>query len=284
MPCWRSGRPAPTAPCRRPPDRCAATAATFTGWGRAATDPEGTTASRRVEPAATTAGFGAVLRGDGVRPGPAEPALHPGLPAGRRELWPPTALLGSLPAERRDNAGCRARRARPAVRHPSAGASGETVFLRYPGHRAMTDLFWPGDHRAGDLMTDSAFLAAMVHVETAWLAALVASGIAPAAAAKPTWPRWSSADDVEAIAAGAEADGNPVIGLVALLRDRLGRRPEAARWLHRGLTSQDVVDTALDAVPARRDIALCEANSPRRCARWPRLIEPTSTRRCSPAH
>ena len=52
------------------------------------------------------------------------------------------------------------------------------------------------------------------------------------------------------MAAGAEAGGNPVIGLVALLRDRLGERAgardaDAARWLHRGLTSQDVLDTAL---------------------------------------
>ena len=29
----------------------------------------------------------------------------------------------------------------------------------------MTDLFWPGDNRAGDLMSDAAFLAAMVHVD-----------------------------------------------------------------------------------------------------------------------
>ncbi len=46
----------------------------------------------------------------------------------------------------------------------------------------MTDLFWPGDHRAGDVMSDSAFLAAMVDVENAWLTALVDAGIAPAAA------------------------------------------------------------------------------------------------------
>ena len=48
---------------------------------------------------------------------------------------------------------------------------------------------------------------------------------------------------LEAVAAGAEADGNPVIGLLALLRDRAGE--QTASWLHRGLTSQDVIDTAL---------------------------------------
>jgi 3-carboxy-cis,cis-muconate cycloisomerase len=106
----------------------------------------------------------------------------------------------------------------------------------------MTDLFWPGDHRAGNVMSDSAFLAAMVDVENSWLTALVESGVAPAAARTELSALVSDAD-VEALAAGAEADGTPVIGLVSLLRDRAGA--EAARWLHRGLTSQDVVDTAL---------------------------------------
>ncbi len=45
------------------------------------------------------------------------------------------------------------------------------------------------------------------------------------------------------LAVAAEADGNPVIGLVALLRERSAG--QTARWLHRGLTSQDVIDTAL---------------------------------------
>ena len=106
----------------------------------------------------------------------------------------------------------------------------------------MTDLFWPGDHRAGNVMSDSAFLTAMVDVENAWLTALVESGVAPAAARTELSALVSDAD-VEALATGAEADGTPVIGLVSLLRDRAGG--EAGRWLHRGLTSQDVVDTAL---------------------------------------
>ena len=49
--------------------------------------------------------------------------------------------------------------------------------------------------------------------------------------------------DLESIARGADVDGNPVSGLVALLRQRTAQ--PTARWLHRGLTSQDVVDTAL---------------------------------------
>jgi 3-carboxy-cis,cis-muconate cycloisomerase len=106
----------------------------------------------------------------------------------------------------------------------------------------MTDLFWPGDQRADDLMSDRAFLAAMVAVEQAWLDALIGAGVAPASARADLGAQLADGD-LESIARGADADGNPVSGLVALLRLRT---PEpTARWLHRGLTSQDVVDTAL---------------------------------------
>ena len=113
----------------------------------------------------------------------------------------------------------------------------------------MTDLFWPGDHLAGDLMSDDAFLAAMVGVEQAWLGCLVDAGIAPADARADL----RVADgDVETIARRADVDGNPVSALVALLRDRSDG--ETARWLHRGLTSQDVLDTAL--VICLRDVLI----------------------------
>ena len=109
----------------------------------------------------------------------------------------------------------------------------------------MSNLFWPGDERAGDAMSEASFLAAMVRVEEAWLAGLVASGIAPYAA-KADLTGLVGPDDVEPLALASEAGGSPVIPLVSLLRQRIGdSNPEAARWLHRGLTSQDVVDTAL---------------------------------------
>jgi 3-carboxy-cis,cis-muconate cycloisomerase len=107
----------------------------------------------------------------------------------------------------------------------------------------MADLFWPGDERAGDVFGQAAFLAAMVRVESAWLGALVTSGIAPARARTDLGVRVGPAD-LEEIAAAAESGGNPVIPLVGLLRSR-GGDAEAASWIHRGLTSQDVVDTAL---------------------------------------
>ncbi len=107
----------------------------------------------------------------------------------------------------------------------------------------MSALLWPGDDRAGDLMSDAAVLAAMVEVEQAWLASLVASGIAPASA-KHDLAGLVGADDLPVLAAGAENGGTPVLPLLALLRERVGEG-DAARWLHKGLTSQDVVDTAL---------------------------------------
>jgi 3-carboxy-cis,cis-muconate cycloisomerase len=109
----------------------------------------------------------------------------------------------------------------------------------------MSDLFWPGDERAGDAMSPASFLAAMVRVEESWLAGLVASGVAPDAA-KADLTGSVEPDDVPALALASQAGGNPVIPLVSLLRQRIGdSNADAARWLHRGLTSQDVVDTAL---------------------------------------
>lgn len=107
----------------------------------------------------------------------------------------------------------------------------------------MSDLFWPGDERAGSLMSQPALLEAMATVEAAWLAALVDSGLAPGSARHPLTGLVGE-PDLDGLARGAEAAGNPVLGLVELLRARVDA-PDPASWLHRGLTSQDVLDTAL---------------------------------------
>jgi 3-carboxy-cis,cis-muconate cycloisomerase len=106
----------------------------------------------------------------------------------------------------------------------------------------VTSLWWPGDHRAGDLMSDETLLATLVRVEGAWSAVLVETGIAPAEVAVDL-TSYVARLDLATIAEDAEAGGNPVIPLLAALR---GLLPEpAATWLHRGLTSQDVVDSAI---------------------------------------
>jgi 3-carboxy-cis,cis-muconate cycloisomerase len=92
----------------------------------------------------------------------------------------------------------------------------------------VTDLLWPGDHRAGDLFSDEAFVGALLRVERAWLRA---RGIPADVGFQP---------DLEALAIASETGGNPVIPLLA------GLRAEGApAELHTGLTSQDVLDTAL---------------------------------------
>lgn len=108
----------------------------------------------------------------------------------------------------------------------------------------MTALLWPGDERAGELMSDRAVVTAMVATESAWLAALAATGVAPADAVRDLGELVGPGDVTE-VAGGSETGGNPVIPLVALMRARAGPQTPAGRWLHRGLTSQDVLDTAL---------------------------------------
>jgi 3-carboxy-cis,cis-muconate cycloisomerase len=107
----------------------------------------------------------------------------------------------------------------------------------------MTNLLWPGDERAGEQMTDRTLLRSMVAVESAWLDALAAAGLAPAACAGADLSSLLAEGDGESLALAAEGGGNPIIGLVELLRRRAA--PGLADWIHRGLTSQDVLDTAL---------------------------------------
>lgn len=109
----------------------------------------------------------------------------------------------------------------------------------------MSALLWPGDHRAGQTLSDAAVVRAMVEVEAAWLRALIETGIAESDAVDQLDGLIDSSD-VPGLAIAAEAGGNPVIPLVALLKERVrDRSPATASWLHRGLTSQDVLDTAL---------------------------------------
>jgi len=107
----------------------------------------------------------------------------------------------------------------------------------------MTNLLWPGDHRAGEHMTDQALLRSMVAVESAWLGALAAAGLVPSGCADADLTILLGPGDCESLAVSAEDGGNPIIGLVDLLRQRAA--PAIAPWIHRGLTSQDVLDTSL---------------------------------------
>lgn len=102
-------------------------------------------------------------------------------------------------------------------------------------------LLSPGTAGADEAVSDSAVLAALVDVEVAYLRALASVGAAPRSAAEALAAAGipSTASD---LARRARDGGNPVIPLIADLR---AAAPDAAGWIHRGATSQDILDTAL---------------------------------------
>lgn len=106
-------------------------------------------------------------------------------------------------------------------------------------------LLAPGSHRAWGVADDEALVAAMLRVEVAWLRALAGVGAIDAGdaeAAAAAVARWRG--DLHELGAETEAAGNPVVPLVRSLRATVGDE-RLADLVHRGLTSQDVLDTAL---------------------------------------
>lgn len=116
---------------------------------------------------------------------------------------------------------------------------------------------------------DTAFLQAMLDAEAALTRAQATVGLAPAAAATAVT---AAADaerfDVTDIALRARAGGNPVIPLVADLTAAV--TADAAPYVHRGATSQDIMDTAMMLV-ARRTLDLILADLARTEAALARL-------------
>ncbi|MBO1754582.1 lyase family protein [Allobranchiibius sp. CTAmp26] len=105
-------------------------------------------------------------------------------------------------------------------------------------------LLTPGSFRAAGTVDDRAVADAMVRVELAWVRALAHVGAVDADRADrilASCADWTP--DLAAIGAATEAAGNPVVPLLTALREQLA--PADAAVIHRGLTSQDVLDTAL---------------------------------------
>ncbi|MFE7238333.1 3-carboxy-cis,cis-muconate cycloisomerase [Streptomyces sp. NPDC057580] len=100
---------------------------------------------------------------------------------------------------------------------------------------------------------DRALLQALLDAESALTRAQAGLGLAPRSAAEAV-DRAAHVEqfDVRGLALRARAGGNPVIPLVGDLTAAVARTdPEAAAYVHRGATSQDIVDTALMLVAAR---------------------------------
>ncbi|MFI6575760.1 3-carboxy-cis,cis-muconate cycloisomerase [Nocardiopsis sp. NPDC050513] len=115
-----------------------------------------------------------------------------------------------------------------------------------------TGLLSPG--RAGSAVEtatgDAAFLASMLAAEAALTAAQADLDLVPSAAARAVAEAADPARyDPRDLALRARADGHPVIALVADLTAAVGE--EFAPYVHRGATSQDVLDTAAMMVAAR---------------------------------
>ncbi|MFN3707431.1 lyase family protein [Microcella sp.] len=137
-----------------------------------------------------------------------------------------------------------------------------------------------------ELIGDAAVLDALVTVELALARAWARQGVSPEASDRASaalgWAgRGNLATghglDVATLAAQGAAGGNPVIPLVGALRERLDGADRAA--LHRGATSQDVLDSALMLIVRRAtERIVTDARAAERALA--RLID---THRASPA-
>ncbi|MFJ4986730.1 3-carboxy-cis,cis-muconate cycloisomerase [Streptomyces sp. NPDC088732] len=121
---------------------------------------------------------------------------------------------------------------------------------------ADTGLLSPG--RAGtpveEATGDAAFVRGMLDAEAALTRAQAALGLAPAAAAAAVTAAAGDTVryDPRDLALRARSGGNPVVPLVADLTAAVADRDEAAApYVHRGATSQDIVDTAAMLVASR---------------------------------
>ncbi|AMW14144.1 3-carboxy-cis,cis-muconate cycloisomerase [Streptomyces qaidamensis] len=107
---------------------------------------------------------------------------------------------------------------------------------------------WSGSAAAA-ATGDPAYLRALLDAEAALTRAQAALGLAPAEAATAVTEAAGGAFDAESLAGRARAGGNPVIPLVADLTKAVG--DPYGPYVHRGATSQDILDTATMLVASR---------------------------------
>jgi 3-carboxy-cis,cis-muconate cycloisomerase len=102
---------------------------------------------------------------------------------------------------------------------------------------------------------DAAIIAALCEAETALARACARAGLIELAVALEIAAACNEVRSLDAheLARRSVAGGNPVIPLVAELRERVDKRAgaDAARAVHLGATSQDILDTALMLVTSR---------------------------------
>ena len=98
-----------------------------------------------------------------------------------------------------------------------------------------------------DVFSDGSVLEAMLRVEAALARALARAGLIPALAAESIAEAAQPEQfDAAAIAAASRTSATPIVALVERLTARVAAaNPEAAAYVHRGATSQDIVDTTM---------------------------------------
>lgn len=112
----------------------------------------------------------------------------------------------------------------------------------------FSGLFVPEPIR--EATSEGAWLQAMLDAESALAAAEAETGLIPKDAADAIAAACDGGGlDPEEIARDGRSSGNPVVPLVAALREKVGG--EAAGFVHHGATSQDMMDTAAMLVASR---------------------------------
>ncbi|MFE2278554.1 lyase family protein [Streptomyces sp. NPDC059454] len=126
-----------------------------------------------------------------------------------------------------------------------------------PGDAVLVDAGLLSPVRAGTpveaAVCDTAWLQAMLDAEAALARAQARLGVVPQSAARAvTEAARAELLDLRALAVASRETANPVVGLVRALTGVVARDdPSAAEYVHRGSTSQDILDTGAMLVAAR---------------------------------
>ena len=113
-------------------------------------------------------------------------------------------------------------------------------------------LFEPSlsSERMREVVSDASWVQAMLEVEAALARVEARVGLIPEAAAMAIERHCNVGEyDIARIGREAAESANPVVPLLRALREKLGG--DAAAYVHRGATSQDIVDTAMMLIAGR---------------------------------
>ncbi len=165
---------------------------------------------------------------------------------------------GTLIAQRESDGGscstspCRGGRDGLPVVPADSGPERSSSSGAEPVLMAPSSLFTPAwaNTRAAETLSEQAFVDALLDVEAAWGAVLAEHGFAERSDAEELTAicadrRQLPALAPEQLAEAAAGGGNPVIPLLKALRAELAERGAGDSALHRGATSQDILDTAV---------------------------------------